>query len=182
MQRSYLIWGILAVLILIGYAYFKDEHTSNSPMACTTEAKLCPDGSYVGRVGPKCEFSSCPIVATTTAVVSTTTPKTILPYNSGVRGNILLGPTCPVIQNPPDPQCNNRPYSTLVTVFRKSDRVHAYAIGESDKEGKFSFSLPPGEYEIHAGESNLPRCASIDVKIEPNIYTPVTVYCDTGIR
>ncbi|MDP3763729.1 MAG: GerMN domain-containing protein, partial [bacterium] len=28
--------------------------------ACTMEAKLCPDGSYVGRTGPKCEFAACP--------------------------------------------------------------------------------------------------------------------------
>lgn len=27
---------------------------------CTQEAKLCGDGSYVGRTGPKCEFSACP--------------------------------------------------------------------------------------------------------------------------
>jgi hypothetical protein len=29
------------------------------PVACTMEAKLCPDGSYVGRTGPNCEFV-CP--------------------------------------------------------------------------------------------------------------------------
>lgn len=29
-------------------------------VACTQEAKLCPDGSYVGRTGPNCEFSPCP--------------------------------------------------------------------------------------------------------------------------
>lgn len=29
------------------------------PVACTMEAKLCPDGSYVGRTGPNCEFQ-CP--------------------------------------------------------------------------------------------------------------------------
>lgn len=28
--------------------------------ACTMEAKLCPDGSYVGRTGPNCEFAACP--------------------------------------------------------------------------------------------------------------------------
>jgi len=27
---------------------------------CTLEAMLCPDGSYVGRAGPNCEFSPCP--------------------------------------------------------------------------------------------------------------------------
>lgn len=34
----------------------------NTPVACTMEAKQCPDGSYVGRTGPKCEFQSCPSV------------------------------------------------------------------------------------------------------------------------
>lgn len=27
---------------------------------CTMEAKQCPDGSYVGRSGPNCEFEACP--------------------------------------------------------------------------------------------------------------------------
>lgn len=29
-------------------------------VACTMEAKICPDGSAVGRQGPKCEFTPCP--------------------------------------------------------------------------------------------------------------------------
>ncbi len=29
-------------------------------VACTMEAKLCPDGTAVGRVPPKCEFEPCP--------------------------------------------------------------------------------------------------------------------------
>ena len=28
--------------------------------ACTDDAMQCPDGSYVGRTGPKCEFMPCP--------------------------------------------------------------------------------------------------------------------------
>jgi translocator protein len=39
------------------------------PVACTMEAKLCPDGSAVGRMGPNCEFAPCP----TTAVTPTST-------------------------------------------------------------------------------------------------------------
>jgi len=34
--------------------------TSTDEVACTMEAKLCPDGSYVGRVPPDCEFAPCP--------------------------------------------------------------------------------------------------------------------------
>ncbi len=29
------------------------------PVACTMDAKMCSDGSYVGRSGPNCEFV-CP--------------------------------------------------------------------------------------------------------------------------
>ncbi len=31
-----------------------------APQPCTAEAKVCPDGSAVGRVGPSCEFAACP--------------------------------------------------------------------------------------------------------------------------
>lgn len=30
------------------------------PVACTMDAKICPDGSAVGRIGPDCEFAACP--------------------------------------------------------------------------------------------------------------------------
>lgn len=31
-----------------------------SQTICTMDAKICPDGSSVGRTGPDCEFSPCP--------------------------------------------------------------------------------------------------------------------------
>ncbi len=37
--------------------------TSLEPTSCTMEARQCPDGSWVGRSGPQCEFSPCPITA-----------------------------------------------------------------------------------------------------------------------
>ncbi len=36
--------------------------TPTTPVMCTMEAKQCPDGSFVGRSGPKCEFAGCPNV------------------------------------------------------------------------------------------------------------------------
>jgi hypothetical protein len=32
----------------------------SSPKMCTQEAKQCPDGSFVSRTGPNCEFAPCP--------------------------------------------------------------------------------------------------------------------------
>ena len=35
---------------------------SHPPLvACMQEVKECPDGSYVGRTGPRCEFAPCPV-------------------------------------------------------------------------------------------------------------------------
>lgn len=34
--------------------------TAVSGGVCTQDAKMCPDGSSVGRVGPSCEFAACP--------------------------------------------------------------------------------------------------------------------------
>ena len=53
---------VLAVILSVG-AYL--SLSSNKQVACTMEAKLCPDGSSVGRTGPKCEFSKCPIATPT---------------------------------------------------------------------------------------------------------------------
>ena len=65
MKKLYL---ILIVLIVLAGVWFvadsqlfkviKDE--PNDSVFCTMDAKQCPDGSYVGRTGPNCEFAACP--------------------------------------------------------------------------------------------------------------------------
>lgn len=37
-----------------------ETETGPEGVVCTMEAKICPDGSSVGRSGPKCEFAACP--------------------------------------------------------------------------------------------------------------------------
>lgn len=67
MQRGfapvYLLIGIVMLATLGGTYYFGKSiisPKSNQPKACTQEAKQCPDGSYVGRTEPNCEFKPCP--------------------------------------------------------------------------------------------------------------------------
>lgn len=43
-----------------------DAGDTDEMVACTMDAKQCPDGSYVGRVAPNCEFAACPSEAETT--------------------------------------------------------------------------------------------------------------------
>lgn len=66
-----IIFGLITsaiVLILVithmlydqdGLWFTIDYSSQSSQRACTEEAKLCPDGSSVGRVGPNCEFAQC---------------------------------------------------------------------------------------------------------------------------
>ncbi|MFA5000653.1 MAG: hypothetical protein WC531_00275 [Candidatus Paceibacterota bacterium] len=65
-MKKYLIVLIVVVLVIIsaGVVYWKlIKPISIVPdqVACTEEAKICPDGSAVGRQGPNCEFAECPV-------------------------------------------------------------------------------------------------------------------------
>lgn len=56
---------ILAIIVggvILAYQYLWLPKNSQKPVACTQEAKICPDGSAVGRIGPNCEFAPCPSV------------------------------------------------------------------------------------------------------------------------
>lgn len=65
------------LLLLTACQPKNDEPTPSKPVACTDEAKVCPDGSYVGRTGPNCEFSACPEVKP---------PENLIPENTDTTG------------------------------------------------------------------------------------------------
>lgn len=51
----------LIILAVVAVAYLTiGLIDKNEQPACTLEAKLCPDGSSVGRTGHNCEFAPCP--------------------------------------------------------------------------------------------------------------------------
>ncbi len=45
--------------------------TEDGVYECDADAKICPDGSSVGRSGPKCEFTACPSADATSATLTT---------------------------------------------------------------------------------------------------------------
>lgn len=70
---------LTAVLLVMGDTAVQ----APAPVACTMEAKQCPDGSFVGREGPECTFAACPeagvgIGKSITIEGVTLTPQTIL--------------------------------------------------------------------------------------------------------
>lgn len=63
MQRLIMWVGAVILLIVIAVLMLtknKKIEVIQPVVSCTQEAKLCPDGSYVGRVGPQCQFADCP--------------------------------------------------------------------------------------------------------------------------
>ncbi|MDD5318501.1 MAG: hypothetical protein PHF79_01625 [Candidatus Pacebacteria bacterium] len=320
MQTGQKILLIIIVLFLLGGSLvllgFKLPNQSGlAPVYCTQEAKLCPDGSYVGRTGPNCEFTMCPNAGTSTeqslktftdnslgisfqypenpvvkymdaidwppkvqilnqpftcteagsetaragqTLMSTVNGRTycvtresegaagsiyiqyayafpkndktviftftvryvqcgnysepqktecdnlrqafnldnvidqiaqtfkFIPINqkqnSGITGTVLLGPTCPVMRNPPDPQCADKLYATTLVVTA-ADGSQVIKQFSSKTDGTFSVSLSAGAYVIQSASTGLPRCASSGtIRVVDNQYSSTTIYCDTGIR
>jgi len=60
MQTKKLIIALFAILLVGGLVYRANWIASRQIIACTEEALLCPDGSYVGRTGEQCVFKACP--------------------------------------------------------------------------------------------------------------------------
>ncbi len=58
---------LIAGFLLIGLIVFlgcttSSNNTDNNQVACTMDAKICPDGSAVGRIAPDCNFALCPVI------------------------------------------------------------------------------------------------------------------------
>lgn len=65
MGSKYVSLALLLLALAVIAVVIKSIPVPNAPVysdgvVCTMEAKLCPDGSYVGRTGPNCEFAACP--------------------------------------------------------------------------------------------------------------------------
>ncbi len=62
MKKYFIAIVVIVFLALAGGVVWLKFFSTPKQVACTMEAKLCPDGSSVGRTGPNCEFASCPEV------------------------------------------------------------------------------------------------------------------------
>lgn len=54
--------GILVLGGVVWGGYYWWQNRSGNSVVCTQDAKQCPDGSYVSRTGPNCEFAACPSI------------------------------------------------------------------------------------------------------------------------
>ena len=73
--------GVVACIALagVGVYYLANKTPNPVAVACTAEAKICPDGKAVGRTGPNCEFAPCPV----DTVATTSLESVVYPLYSG---------------------------------------------------------------------------------------------------
>jgi hypothetical protein len=71
MNRIFVVIFIIVIFVFGGLLYIYNPEPTRyknpnepEPVFCTADARLCPDGSYVGRTGSKCEFV-CPEATST---------------------------------------------------------------------------------------------------------------------
>lgn len=134
-------------------------------VACTMDAKQCPDGSYVGRTGPNCEFI-CPTIPLSSTVI--------------VYGVVTVGPSCPLTRMPPDGACSSKPFAGTI-MFTNTSNGQSYTAQTNDA-GEFTLTIMRGVYDISnvPGSSPFPACSG---KIEITAPGgPIPVSCDSGIR
>ena len=62
MNWTLLSFGVVLLICLgiAGFLYRSYAERPQGPLACTADAKLCPDGTGLGRTGSNCTFPACP--------------------------------------------------------------------------------------------------------------------------
>jgi hypothetical protein len=213
-----LILLVVVVLGIGGYAALNQKASVPEPIpgpgeiGCTLDAKQCPDGSYVGRTGPNCEFSECPGIPTPPpkpgdnpgpvactmdakqcpdgSYVGRTGPKcefaecpSTNPKQGSVSGVVTVSPACPGPEKyPPDPNCAPKPYATPIDIM-KSGTTGIIKTTSSNTNGVFNMSLEAGSYTFYARSgSALPRCEGVTAVVKSGQNTTINIECDSGMR
>ena len=104
-----------------------------------------------------------------------------IPPDTGVRGSVLIGPTCPVVRV--GTECPDRPFQSVLKVNQTDGRVVAQA--ESDDAGRFQIALPPGDYILEPASPNPgapPYAPPLPFTVTQGVWTTLTVQYDSGIR
>jgi hypothetical protein len=101
--------------------------------------------------------------------------------NTGVKGQVLMGPMCPVVQA--DQDCPDQPLEADLEI--EDVNGDPVARGRSDERGQFQIALEPGEYVLSLVPPNPggpPTGAPIPFRVDDGQWTTLTVLVDSGIR
>jgi len=104
---------------------------------------------------------------------------------SGIKGTVVLGPTCPVQgapeSNNPVPNVCLTPYAAQMVVLDDENKVVARVASGGD--GMFQVDVAPGDYVLApASTDSYPIAQPVSVTVVPGHYATVQINYDTGIR
>ncbi|HLO15307.1 MAG TPA: hypothetical protein VK206_10790 [Anaerolineales bacterium] len=101
------------------------------------------------------------------------------PRGSGIEGQVLIGPMCPVMQQ--GQACPEQPYQATLTVDSSNGLQIAQV--QTDEQGHFRIPLVPGEYILHPESPNgIPFASDQSFSVGSGSYTHIVVNYDSGIR
>jgi hypothetical protein len=103
------------------------------------------------------------------------------PVDSGITGQTLVGPVCPVVIEGQD--CADRAYQATITVSNLEGREIVRF--QTDEQGNFRVPLAPGEYILHPEPPEgqpLPFAEEQRFTVVPGQFTRLVVLYDSGIR
>lgn len=101
------------------------------------------------------------------------------PTNSGVRGQVFIGPLCPVVQI--GQECPDQPYQATLTV--NSPTGERVVQVQTDEQGRFNIALAPGDYMLHPEAPNaLPFAQDTPFTVTESTFTELSITYDSGIR
>ncbi|HSB02146.1 MAG TPA: carboxypeptidase-like regulatory domain-containing protein [Anaerolineales bacterium] len=101
------------------------------------------------------------------------------PRGSGIEGQVLIGPMCPVAQQ--GQECPDGPYQATLTVNNPSG-VQIVQV-KTDAQGRFKIPLVPGNYILHPeSPDGVVSAGDQAVVVETSRFTQLTVHYDSGIR
>ncbi|MDQ2894279.1 MAG: carboxypeptidase-like regulatory domain-containing protein [Actinomycetota bacterium] len=99
--------------------------------------------------------------------------------DSGLRGRVLYGPTCPVQR--PGAICE-RPYQATLVVSRTASRGTVARVSTS-ADGRFTVPLRAGSYLVRVtSHTTYPRSWSQKISVTRHHFTSLTIRIDSGIR
>ncbi len=149
----------LVVLTMIGWVtvvqFTRPEPGANlNTAACTLEAKVCPDGTSVGRVPPSCEFAACPGTNTNTAAnvnAVTNTNTGVVPADWKTYTNETYGFR---LKYPPTWTSRSPAYGGASSTTGQSQHVLGLSPGSFNGDWAVLVTVNPGAIETTLSDPN----------------------------
>ena len=98
-------------------------------------------------------------------------------------GHVLAGPACPVVSQPPDEACADRPVPGAVLAVRTADGAEVMRI-TADEDGRFEVAITPGTYVLvpQPVDGLLGTAPEQQIVVDGTNSGDLVVTYDTGIR